>query len=122
MKQEDIDNIMQEINPALLKADVDYEVVIKFNELIKQQTLNMEILKGLTPQQQVIKIIQNTLTNILGSQPLPLNLKDNKLNIFMLIGMKGSGKTTVAGKLAYFIYKKKIDKILLIAADYHRPG
>ncbi|MDV3171562.1 MAG: signal recognition particle protein, partial [Candidatus Phytoplasma australasiaticum] len=95
---------------------------IKFNELIKQQTLNMEILKGLTPQQQVIKIIQNTLTNILGSQPLPLNLKDNKLNIFMLIGMKGSGKTTVAGKLAYFIYKKKIDKILLIAADYHRPG
>ncbi|MDV3178331.1 MAG: signal recognition particle protein, partial [Sweet potato little leaf phytoplasma] len=82
----------------------------------------MEILKGLTPQQQVIKIIQNTLTNILGSQPLPLNLKDNKLNIFMLIGMKGSGKTTVAGKLAYFIYKKKIDKILLIAADYHRPG
>ncbi|MDV3141192.1 MAG: signal recognition particle receptor subunit alpha, partial [Candidatus Phytoplasma australasiaticum] len=122
IKQEDIDNIMQEINPALLKADVDYEVVIKFNELIKQQTLNMEILKGLTPQQQVIKIIQNTLTNILGSQPLPLNLKDNKLNIFMLIGMKGSGKTTVAGKLAYFIYKKKIDKILLIAADYHRPG
>ncbi|MDV3163888.1 MAG: signal recognition particle receptor subunit alpha, partial [Candidatus Phytoplasma australasiaticum] len=60
IKQEDIDNIMQEINPALLKADVDYEVVIKFNELIKQQTLNMEILKGLTPQQQVIKIIQNT--------------------------------------------------------------
>ncbi|MDV3204088.1 MAG: signal recognition particle receptor subunit alpha, partial [Candidatus Phytoplasma australasiaticum] len=54
IKQEDIDNIMQEINPALLKADVDYEVVIKFNELIKQQTLNMEILKGLTPQQQVI--------------------------------------------------------------------
>ncbi|MDV3190182.1 MAG: signal recognition particle receptor subunit alpha, partial [Candidatus Phytoplasma australasiaticum] len=52
IKQEDIDNIMQEINPALLKADVDYEVVIKFNELIKQQTLNMEILKGLTPQQQ----------------------------------------------------------------------
>ncbi|MDV3170312.1 MAG: signal recognition particle receptor subunit alpha [Candidatus Phytoplasma australasiaticum] len=60
IKQEDTDNIMQEINPALLKADVDYEVVIKFNELIKQQTLNMEILKGLTPQQQVIKIIQNS--------------------------------------------------------------
>ncbi|MDV3157458.1 MAG: signal recognition particle receptor subunit alpha [Candidatus Phytoplasma australasiaticum] len=122
IQQEDIDNIMQEINPALLKADVDYEVVIKFDELIKQQTLNMQILKGLTPQQQVIKIIQNTLTNILGSQSLPLNLKDNKLNIFMLIGMKGSGKTTVAGKLAYFIHKTKIDKILLIAADYHRPG
>ncbi|MFW8664750.1 signal recognition particle receptor subunit alpha, partial [Candidatus Phytoplasma citri] len=62
IQQNDIDNIMQEINPALLKADVDYEVVNKFNELIKQQTLNMQLLKGLTPQQQVIKIIQNTLT------------------------------------------------------------
>ncbi|MDV3197802.1 MAG: signal recognition particle receptor subunit alpha, partial [Candidatus Phytoplasma australasiaticum] len=70
IKQEDIDNIMQEINPALLKADVDYEVVMKFNELIKQQTLNMQLLKGLTPQQQVIKIIQNTLTNILGDKSL----------------------------------------------------
>ncbi|MDO8054141.1 signal recognition particle receptor subunit alpha ['Opuntia sp.' phytoplasma] len=122
IQQNDLDNIMQEINPALLKADVDYEVVNKFNELIKQQTLNMQLLKGLTPQQQVIKIIQNTLTNILGNKSLPLNFQDNKLNIFLLIGMKGSGKTTVAGKLAFFINKQKIDKILLIAADYHRPG
>ncbi|MDO8059246.1 signal recognition particle receptor subunit alpha ['Crotalaria aegyptiaca' phytoplasma] len=122
IQQDDIDNIMQEINPALLKADVDYEVVNKFNELIKQQTLNMQLLKGLTPQQQVIKIIQNTLTNILGNKSLPLNFQDHKLNIFLLIGMKGSGKTTVAGKLAFFINKQKIDKILLIAADYHRPG
>ncbi|MDO8060074.1 signal recognition particle protein [Candidatus Phytoplasma citri] len=122
IQQNDIDNIMQEINPALLKADVDYEVVNKFNELIKQQTLNMQLLKGLTPQQQVIKIIQNTLTNILGNKSLPLNFQDNKLNIFLLIGMKGSGKTTIAGKLAFFINKQKIDKILLIAADYHRPG
>ncbi|MDO8057531.1 signal recognition particle receptor subunit alpha [Candidatus Phytoplasma gossypii] len=122
IQQDDIDSIMQEINPALLKADVDYEVVNKFNELIKQQTLNMQLLKGLTPQQQVIKIIQNTLTNILGNKSLPLNFQDHKLNIFLLIGMKGSGKTTVAGKLAFFINKQKMNKILLIAADYHRPG
>ncbi|MDV3148984.1 MAG: signal recognition particle receptor subunit alpha, partial [Pigeon pea little leaf phytoplasma] len=122
IQQDDIDNIMQEINPALLKADVDYEVVMKFNELIKQQTLNMQLLKGLTPQQQVIKIIQNTLTNILGDKSLPLNLKENKLNVFLLIGMKGSGKTTIAGKLAFFLNRKKNNKILLIAADHHRPG
>ncbi|MDO8064215.1 signal recognition particle receptor subunit alpha [Candidatus Phytoplasma bonamiae] len=122
IQQDDIDNIMQEINPALLKADVDYEVVTKFNELIKQQTLNMQLLKGLTPQQQVVKIIQNTLTSILGNKSLPLNLQENKLNIFLLIGMKGSGKTTVAGKLAFFLNRKKNSKTLLIAADYHRPG
>ncbi|WCA22250.1 signal recognition particle protein [Candidatus Phytoplasma oryzae] len=123
IKEKDIEIIMKEINLSFIKADVNYEVVNKFNKLIQKEALGTKILKGLNPQQQIIKIIKDILIEILGSKEINLNLSNNNiLNIILLIGLQGSGKTTTAGKLSLFIEKKLNKKVLLIAADIYRFG
>lgn len=108
ISSQDIETIMKEIRLSLLEADVSYEVITEFNELIKQKTLGQEVLKGIKPQEQVIKIIKDILTIILGHKNTALSL-DKKLNIILLMGLQGSGKTTTAGKLSFWI-KKKMQK------------
>ncbi|MGI3136325.1 MAG: signal recognition particle protein [Candidatus Phytoplasma vitis] len=121
ISSQDIETIMKEIRLSLLEADVSYEVITEFNELIKQKTLGQEVLKGIKPQEQVIKIIKDILTIILGHKNTALSL-DKKLNIILLMGLQGSGKTTTAGKLSFWIKKKMQKKVLLIAADIYRFG
>ncbi|AYJ01280.1 signal recognition particle protein [Candidatus Phytoplasma ziziphi] len=121
ISSQDIETIMKEIRVSLLEADVSYEVITEFNELIKQKTLGQEVLKGIKPQEQVIKIIKDILTIILGHKNTALSL-DKKLNIILLMGLQGSGKTTTAGKLSFWIKKKMQKKVLLIAADMYRFG
>ncbi|MDV3167921.1 MAG: signal recognition particle receptor subunit alpha [Candidatus Phytoplasma stylosanthis] len=121
ISSQDIEDIMKDIRFSFLEADVSYDVVVEFNELIKQKTFNKEVLKGVQPQEQVIKIIKDILTLILGNKNTPLQLNKN-LDIILLIGLQGSGKTTVSGKLSYFIKKKIKKKVLLIAADIYRFG
>ncbi|QTX03053.1 signal recognition particle subunit FFH/SRP54 [Candidatus Phytoplasma luffae] len=118
---QDIENIMQDFRLSLLEADVNYDVVNELNELIKQKTLKTEVLKGLQPQEQIIKIIKEVFTLILGHQNIPLNL-NKSLDIILLVGLQGSGKTTTAGKLSFFIKNKMQKKVLLIAADIYRFG
>ncbi|KXT29195.1 SRP54-type, GTPase domain protein [Candidatus Phytoplasma oryzae] len=123
IKADDIELIMKDINLAFIKSDINYEVVVKFNELIKQKALGEKVLKGLNQQQQIIKIIKDTLIDILGSKEKFLNLNNNNnLNIILLIGLQGSGKTTTAGKLSLFIQNKLNKKVLLIATDIYRFG
>ncbi|WAN63614.1 Signal recognition particle protein Ffh [Candidatus Phytoplasma rubi] len=121
ISSKNIETIMKEIRLSLLEADVSYEVITEFNELIKQKTLGQEVIKGIKPQEQVIKIIKDILTIILGHKNTVLSL-DKKLNIILLMGLQGSGKTTTAGKLSFWIKKKMQKKVLLIAADIYRFG
>lgn len=101
----DIEIIMKDIRLSFLEADVSYEVITEFNELIKQKTLGKEIIKGIKPQEQIIKIIKDVLIIILGNKNVNLNLNKN-LDIILLMGLQGSGKTTTAGKLSFFIKNK----------------
>ncbi|MFR0367731.1 signal recognition particle protein [Candidatus Phytoplasma palmae] len=121
IQEKDIELIMKEIRLSFIEADVNYEVITRFNELIKKKSLGKEILKGLNAQQQIIKIIRDTLTEILGFENVGLNLS-KKMDTILLIGLQGSGKTTISGKLSFFIKKKLNKKVLLIAADTYRYG
>ncbi|NWN45942.1 signal recognition particle protein [Candidatus Phytoplasma pruni] len=121
IQEKDLELMMKDIRLSFLEADVNYDVITHFNHLIKEQAVGKEVLKGLEPQQQVVKIINEVLTTVLGSKNIPLQL-NNPYDVVLLVGLQGSGKTTTAGKLAYFVEKKLNKKVLLIAADTYRPG
>jgi signal recognition particle subunit SRP54 len=121
IQEKDLELMMKDIRLSFLEADVNYDVIVHFNNLIKEKAIGKEVLKGLDSQQQVVKIIKEVLTNVLGSKNIPLQL-NNSYDVVLLVGLQGSGKTTTAGKLAYFVKKKLNKKVLLIAADTYRPG
>ncbi|KOR75746.1 Signal recognition particle GTPase [Candidatus Phytoplasma pruni] len=121
IQEKDLELMMKDIRLSFLEADVNYDVITHFNHLIKEKAVGKEVLKGLEPQQQVVKIINDVLTTVLGSKNIPLQL-NNPYDVVLLVGLQGSGKTTTAGKLAYFVKKKLNKKVLLIAADTYRPG
>ncbi|OIJ45000.1 signal recognition particle protein [Rice orange leaf phytoplasma] len=123
LEQQDIQNIMQDIKVSLVEADVHLQVIDKFNEIIEKKTLKQEVLKGLNPKEHIIKIVNETLIQILGSTRADLTFKSNcNLDTLMLIGLQGSGKTTTVGKLALWLRKKNSKKVLLVACDIYRPG
>lgn len=104
----DITNIMQDIRLSLIEADVNIKVIDKFHDLIEQRASKQEVLKGLTPKEHIIKIINETLTQLLGSTRADLILNpEPQITTMMLIGLQGSGKTTTAGKLALWLRKKQ---------------
>ncbi|MBP5835962.1 signal recognition particle protein [Candidatus Phytoplasma meliae] len=123
IEPQDIEIIMKDIRLSLIEADVHLKVVDKFHDIIYQKSLKQEVLKGLKPKEQIIKIINETLTKILGATRVDLSLMpEPHLTTMMLIGLQGSGKTTTAGKLALWLRKKNHKKVLLIACDIYRPG
>ncbi|MGA0448026.1 MAG: signal recognition particle protein [Candidatus Phytoplasma pyri] len=123
IKEKHIEEIMEEIRLSLLQADVNYEVVEEFNAKVKSKALGQEVLKSLNPSQQVIKILNDTLVEVLNSKNINLNFaNNNEITTFMLVGLQGSGKTTTVGKLAVLVHKKFQKKVLLIACDIYRPG
>ncbi|XXP77044.1 MAG: signal recognition particle protein [Lettuce witches'-broom phytoplasma] len=121
IQEKDLELMMKDIRLSFLEADVNYDVITHFNHLIKEKAVGKEVLKGLEPQQQVVKIVNEVLTTVLGSKNIPLQL-NNTYDVVLLVGLQGSGKTTTAGKLAYFVEKKLNKKVLLIAADTYRHG
>lgn len=118
----DINASTREIRLALLEADVNFKVVKDFIKKIKQEALGQEVQASLNPGQQIIKIVDDELTNMMGSTDAKLNKSKHIPTIIMMVGLQGTGKTTTAGKLAYFLQKNKKACPLLIAGDIYRPA
>ena len=121
LTEKNIEDGLKEVRMAFLEADVHYKVVKKFIAEIKKRSLGQEVMSSLTPGQQVIKIVNEELTTLLGNVHSDLNLTGSKPASIMLVGLQGSGKTTTAGKLA-FLLKKKGKKPYLVPADVYRPA
>ena len=121
LTEADIDSAMREIRMALLEADVNFKVVKKFVAATKERCLTAEVMESLTPAQNVVKIVLDELTELLGSTESKLVLSSRIPNVIMLVGLQGSGKTTAAVKLAYLL-KKQGRSPLLAACDVYRPA
>ena len=119
--EDNIADMMREIRLALLEADVNYQVVKEFTNTVKEKALGEEVQKSIKPGELFVKIVKDELTELLGGESAPLNMKGNPA-ILMLVGLQGSGKTTTIGKLANFLRKKHAKKPLLVAGDVYRPA
>ncbi len=119
--ERNIDDAMREIRRALLEADVNFKVTKNFIQRTKEQAIGRQVLKSLTPGQQIIKIVHDELIALLGTTAAPIKLADQPPTILMLVGLQGCGKTTIAGKLAQH-FKKQGRPPLLVAADMYRPA
>ena len=121
LTEEDINATAREIRIALLEADVSLPVVRAFIKRVKERALGADVSEALNPAQQVIKIVDEELTNILGGETRRLNLAKNPPTVIMLAGLQGAGKTTLAGKLAMHLTKQG-HAPMLVACDLQRPG
>jgi signal recognition particle subunit SRP54 len=121
LTEKNIEEGLREVRMALLEADVHYSVVKGFIRGIKERSLGKEVMSSLTPGQQVVKIVNEELTGLMGGMIEELNLSGSVPVPIMLVGLQGSGKTTTAGKLAVFL-RKKGRKPYLVPADVYRPA
>ncbi len=122
LTEDDINVAMREIRLALLEADVNFKVVKRFVAACKERCMTSEVLDSLTPSQNVVKIVLDELTELLGSTESKLVLAQNRIpNVIMLVGLQGSGKTTSAAKLAHLL-KRQGKSPLLAACDVYRPA
>ena len=122
LTEKDIDSALNEVKMALLEADVNFKVVKNFIKRIKERAIGSEILKSLTPSQQVIKIVHDELVVLLGSERAKITISSKKPTVIMMVGLQGSGKTTTSAKLALNIRKEEKKKPLLVACDIYRPA
>ena len=119
--EDDLKEVLREVKLALLEADVNYRIVKEFVKVIEEKALGQDVLKSLTPGQQVVKIVKDELVSLLGGEESKINFTPNPPTVIMLVGLQGSGKTTTAGKLANII-RKQGKKPLLVACDVYRPA
>ncbi len=118
----DLDVTLREIRIALLEADVSLIVVKDFINSIKQNIIGKEVLKSIKPDQMIVKLVQDELTSILGSENKSLNFSSTQLTKILFCGLQGSGKTTSVAKLSNYLKKSSKKKILLASADVYRPA
>ena len=121
INEKDLDDAMREVRLALLEADVNYKVVREFISHVRERSVGAEILKSLTPTQQIIGIVNDELVGLLGRDQVPLNRSPQNPTIIMLVGLQGSGKTTHAAKIGLYL-RSRGDRPLLVAADIYRPA
>lgn len=121
LTEADIKAAMRQVRLALLEADVNYKVVKSFVERLSEKAMGAEILKSLTPGQQVVKLVRDELVEVLGGQKADLDFS-KRPTVIMLVGLQGAGKTTLAGKLGLHLRKKKQKSPLMVAADVQRPA
>lgn len=119
--EENISEITRELRLALLEADVNYQVVKEFINNVKQKALGSEVSNSLKPSELFVKIVKDELVELLGGEKKDL-VTNKDLNILMLVGLQGSGKTTTIGKLSLLLRKKYNKKPLLVACDVYRPA
>ena len=121
LTEKNIEEGLREVRMALLEADVHFKIVKKFIADVKERSLGQEVMASLTPGQQVIKIVDEELTELMGGRLENLDLSGSYPVSVMLVGLQGSGKTTTAGKLAVFL-RKEGRKPFLVPADVYRPA
>ena len=122
LTEEDVKIALKEVKMALLEADVNFRVVKQFTKSVQERAVGQDVMNGLNPGQMVIKIVNEELVNLMGSETTELPIKPgNDLTVIMMAGLQGAGKTTTAAKLAGKI-KSKGKKPLLVACDVYRPA
>ena len=121
LSEKDIDAAMREVRLALLDADVNYKVVKDFVKQVKERSLGAEVMESLTPGQQVIKIVNEELTNLMGGAQSKLSFSSTGQTVVMLVGLQGAGKTTTIAKLGKQL-KKEGHMPMAVAADVYRPA
>ncbi|MBC1481415.1 signal recognition particle protein [Listeria seeligeri] len=122
VNEADVKEMMREVRLALLEADVNFKVVKQFIKTVSERAVGADVMKSLTPGQQVIKIVQEELTNLMGGEESKIGTADRPPTVIMMVGLQGAGKTTTSGKLANLLRKKYNRKPLLVAADIYRPA
>ncbi|QQK80554.1 signal recognition particle protein [Salicibibacter cibi] len=122
VNEADVKEMAREVRLALLEADVNFKVVKQFVNRIKERAVGQEVMKSLTPGQQVIKVVNEELTELMGKEESKLEVADKAPTIVMMVGLQGSGKTTTAAKLANHLRKEKNRNPMLVAADVYRPA
>lgn len=120
--EQDIKAMMREVRLALLEADVNFKVVKTFVNTVSERALGADVMQSLTPGQQVIKIVQDELTSLMGGENSKINMSSKPPTVVMMVGLQGAGKTTTAGKLALLMRKQYNKKPLLVACDVYRPA
>ncbi len=121
LTESDINSAMREVKLALLEADVNFKVVKEFVQSVKEKALGEEVMKSLTPAQQVIKIVDRELTELMGGAESKLTYSPKGFTVLLMVGLQGTGKTTTCGKLAAYL-KKNGKKPMLCACDIYRPA
>lgn len=122
LTEKEVKEALREVKLALLEADVNYTVVKKFVNQVSERAVGSEVLESLTPAQQVIKIVNEELTKLMGGSAAKLDYGSKKPSVFLLSGLQGAGKTTMAGKLAAYLKKHQSKDTLLVACDIYRPA
>jgi signal recognition particle subunit SRP54 len=122
VSEADVKEMMREVRLALLEADVNFKVVKEFVKKVSERAVGQEVLKSLTPGQQIIKIVNEELTELMGGEQSKIAVAGRPPTVIMMVGLQGAGKTTTSGKLANLLRKKYNRKPMLVAADIYRPA
>lgn len=122
LSEREVKEAMREVKLALLEADVNFTVVKSFVNTVSARAVGAEVLESLTPSQQIIKIVNEELVNLMGGSVAKLDFGSRKPAVILLAGLQGAGKTTMAGKLAAYLAKTQGKKPLLVACDIYRPA
>ncbi|WP_075980954.1 signal recognition particle protein [Bacillus massilinigeriensis] len=122
VSEADVKEMMRDVRLALLEADVNFKVVKEFVKKVSERAVGQEVLKSLTPGQQVIKVVKEELTELMGGEQSKIAVASRPPTVIMMVGLQGAGKTTTTGKLANLLRKKHNRNPLLVAADVYRPA
>lgn len=122
VSEADVREMMREVRLALLEADVNFKVVKEFVNKVSERAIGTEVLDSLSPGQQIIKIVNDELTELMGGETATINYSVKPPTVVMMVGLQGAGKTTTAGKIANYVRKNDNKRPLLVAADIYRPA
>ncbi|HSI66945.1 MAG TPA: signal recognition particle protein [Planococcus sp. (in: firmicutes)] len=122
VSEADVKEMMREVRFALIEADVNLKVVKGFVKKVSERAIGQDVMESLTPGQQVVKIVKDELTTLMGGEQSKIEFSTRQPTVIMMVGLQGAGKTTTSGKLAGVLRKKHNRKPLLVAADVYRPA
>ncbi|MGG3640672.1 signal recognition particle protein [Bacillus gobiensis] len=122
VSEQDVKEMMRDVRLALLEADVNFKVVKDFIKKVSERAVGQEVMKSLTPGQQVIKVVKEELTALMGGEESKIAVSKRTPTVILMVGLQGAGKTTTTGKLANLLRKKQNRNPLLVAADIYRPA
>ena len=121
LSEKDVKEALREVKLALLEADVNFKIVKEFISNVTEKAIGIDVLEGLNPGQQVIKVVKDELISLLGTSQSLLTFSSKAPTVYMMVGLQGAGKTTTTGKLAGLL-RKQGKNPLLVACDIYRPA